>query len=83
MPLNFWRPRVRGLQELGKKAFSWTPTERFPSASTVGADLGERLLAQRFPPFADTVGVTGSNPVAPTTSNRRSGRIPGSGLLLS
>jgi hypothetical protein len=38
----------------------------FPSASTVRGDLGERLLAQRFPGFADTEEVTGSNPVAPT-----------------
>ena len=37
------------LQEVGKRAFPWTPTERFPSASTVSGDLGERLLAQRFP----------------------------------
>ena len=29
-----------------------------PSASTVGADLGERLLAQRFRGFADTEEVT-------------------------
>jgi hypothetical protein len=45
-----------------------TSRERFPSVSTVGGDLGERRLAQRFPVFADTEGVTGSNPVAPTTS---------------
>jgi hypothetical protein len=49
-----------------KIAFNWTSGERFPCASTVGGDLGERLLAQRFPVFADTEGVTGSNPVAPT-----------------
>ena len=36
------------------------------SASTVGCDLGERRLAQRFPGFADTEEVTGSIPVAPT-----------------
>jgi hypothetical protein len=34
-----------------KGAFPLTSTERFPSASTVGGDLGERLVAQRFPPF--------------------------------
>ena len=34
-----------------RRAFPWTPGERFPSASTVGGDLGERLLAQRFPGF--------------------------------
>ena len=34
---------------VAKRAFPWTPRERFPSGSTVGADLGERLLAQRFP----------------------------------
>ncbi len=28
--------------------------ERFPSRSTVGGDLGERRVAQRFPVFADT-----------------------------
>ena len=39
--------------------------ERFPSASMVGGDLRERRRAQR-PLFADTEGVTGSNPVAPT-----------------
>jgi hypothetical protein len=38
-------------QELGKRAFPWTSRERFPSGSTVAGDLGERLLAQRFPPF--------------------------------
>jgi hypothetical protein len=36
--------------------------------STVGGDLGERRVAQRFPVFADTEEVTGSNPVAPTNS---------------
>jgi hypothetical protein len=34
-----------------KRAFPWTSSERFPSPSTVGGDLGERLLAQRFPVF--------------------------------
>jgi hypothetical protein len=34
-----------------KRAFNWTSRERFPSTSTVGGDLGERLLAQRFPGF--------------------------------
>ena len=53
-------------EEVGKRAFPWTSTERFPCESTVGGDLGERLLAQRFPGFADTEEVTGSNPVAPT-----------------
>jgi hypothetical protein len=38
-------------QEVGKRAFPLTSRERFPSASTVGGDLGERLLAQRFPVF--------------------------------
>jgi len=32
-----------------KRAFNWTSGERFPSASTVERDLGERRLAQRFP----------------------------------
>jgi hypothetical protein len=45
-----------------------TSSERFPSGSTVGGDLRERLLAQRFPVFAVTEEVTGSNPVAPTNS---------------
>src|SRR5215207_3448468 len=54
-------------QEVGKRAFPCTSTERFPSGSTVGGDLGERRGAQRFPVFADTEEVTGSNPVAPTT----------------
>jgi hypothetical protein len=36
-------------QEVRKRAFPWTPRERFPSASTVSGDLGERRLAQRFP----------------------------------
>jgi hypothetical protein len=34
-----------------KRAFNWTRRERFPSASTVGGDLGERPVAQRFPVF--------------------------------
>jgi len=34
-----------------ERAFNWTSRERFPSASTVWRDLGERLLAQRFPGF--------------------------------
>jgi hypothetical protein len=33
------------------RAFNWTSRERFPSASTVGRNLGERLRAQRFPGF--------------------------------
>jgi hypothetical protein len=56
-----------GSVECRKRAFPLTSRERFPSASTVGPDLGERRVAQRFPVFADTEGVTGSNPVAPTT----------------
>jgi hypothetical protein len=47
--------------------------ERFPFASTVGADLGERRVAQRSLCFADTEGVTGSNPVAPTMKALTSG----------
>ena len=31
--------------------FNWTPRERFPMTSTVGPDLGERRVAQRFPGF--------------------------------
>ena len=38
-----------------------------PSASTSKLTWGERRVAQRFPGFADTEGVTGPNPVAPTT----------------
>jgi hypothetical protein len=38
-------------QAVGKRAFPLTSGARFPLASTVGGDLGERLLAQRFPPF--------------------------------
>ena len=38
-------------QEVGKRAFPWTSRERFPSAPTVGDDLGERRRAQRFPVF--------------------------------
>ena len=34
-----------------KRAFPLTSTERFPSASTVGVDLGKRRVAQRFPVF--------------------------------
>jgi len=49
-----------------KRAFNWTSTERFPGASAVEGDLGERRLAQRFRGFADTEEVTGSTPVAPT-----------------
>jgi hypothetical protein len=56
-----------------KRAFNWTSREHFPFASTVGGDLGKRLLAQRFPGFADTEGVTGSNPVAPTIDALTSG----------
>src|SRR4029450_10018548 len=54
-------------QDIAKRAFNWTPRERSPSASTVGGDLGERLLAQRFPVFADTGEDGGSTPPAPTT----------------
>jgi hypothetical protein len=64
-----------------KRPFNWTSRERFPSASTVGPELGERRLAQRFPGFADTEGVTGSNPVASTTvlaGQRRYQRLAGS-----
>ena len=53
--------------DLSKRAVNRTSRERFPSASTVGGDLGERRLVQRVPVFADTEEVTGSNPVAPTT----------------
>jgi hypothetical protein len=35
-------------QEVVKRAFPLTSTERFPSASTVGGHLGERRRAQRF-----------------------------------
>jgi hypothetical protein len=35
-------------QEVVKRAFYWTPRERFPSASTVRGDLGERLLVSRI-----------------------------------
>jgi hypothetical protein len=38
-----------GQPQVAKRAFPWTSGERFPFASTVGGDLGERLLAQRFP----------------------------------
>jgi hypothetical protein len=38
-------------QEVVKRAFNWTPRERFPSASTVRRDLRERRRAQRFPGF--------------------------------
>ena len=41
-----------GGEECRKRAFPWTSRDRFPSASTVGGDLGERLLAQRFPGVA-------------------------------
>src|SRR5215211_5117206 len=44
-----------------KRAFNWTSRERFPPTSTVRADLGERRRAQRFPGFADTEEVTGSD----------------------
>jgi hypothetical protein len=37
--------------EVGKRAFPWTPRERFPLASTVGGDQGEQRRAQRFPGF--------------------------------
>jgi hypothetical protein len=37
--------------ECRKRAFPWTSTERFPLASTIGRDLGERRVAQRFPGF--------------------------------
>jgi hypothetical protein len=66
-----WAPAVTNTctssVECRKRAFPLTSRERFPSASTVGPDLGERRVAQRFPVFADTEGVTGSNPVALTT----------------
>ena len=58
---------------MSKESAYWTPRERFPSASTVRRDLGERLLAQRFLGFADTEEVTGSNPVAPTSKTLTSG----------
>jgi hypothetical protein len=32
-----------------ERASTWTARDRFPSASTVGGDLGERRLAHRFP----------------------------------
>jgi len=36
-----WSERpVRAELELRKRAFLWTSTERFPSALTVGSDLG-------------------------------------------
>ena len=74
MPDERWRRsdacvQLRQSPERRKRAFNWTSRERFPWASTVGGDLGERLLAQRFPVFADTEEVTGSNPVAPTRHN--------------
>jgi hypothetical protein len=56
-----------------RRAFNRTSRKRFPCASTVRPDLGERRVAQRFPPFADTEGVTGSNPVAPTNRPLTSG----------
>jgi hypothetical protein len=36
-------------QAVGRRAFPWTSSERFPFGSTVGGDLGERRVAQRFP----------------------------------
>jgi hypothetical protein len=45
-----WRLATPLLGSLAyRSAFNWTSRERFPFASTVGGDLGERLLAQRFP----------------------------------
>jgi hypothetical protein len=58
-----------GRVEVSKRAFNWTSKERFPCVPTVGADLGERRVAQRFPVFADTEEITGSNPVAPIRHN--------------
>jgi hypothetical protein len=58
--------RAAGESTRRKRAFPWTPTERFPSASTVGGDLGERRRAQRFPGFADTEEDGDSTPPAPT-----------------
>jgi hypothetical protein len=53
--------------EGSRRAFPWTSRERFSCASTVGPDLGERRVAQRFPMFADTEEDGGSTPPAPTT----------------
>jgi len=64
-------------QKVGKRAFPLTARERFPFASTVGADLGKRRVAQRFPVFSDTEEVTGSNPVAPTNKTLTSGNAAG------
>jgi hypothetical protein len=54
---------------------------RLTSAPTVERDLQKRPSAQRFPGFADTEEVTGSNPVAPTPylswSERRRSPIGG------
>src|SRR6266487_3922852 len=47
-----------------KRAFNWTSRERFPSASTVGADLGEQHVAQRSRGFADTEEVISAASIA-------------------
>ena len=36
-------------ERCAKRAFNWTSRERFPFASTVGGDLRQRPVAQRFP----------------------------------
>jgi hypothetical protein len=36
------QPWYQAAAEIGKRAFNWTSSERFPSASTVGSDLRER-----------------------------------------
>jgi hypothetical protein len=57
----------------GRRALNWTSREHLTSPLTVGGDLGERRLAQRFPVVADTEEVTGSNPVTPTNELPTSG----------
>src|SRR5215211_4925370 len=42
-------PAAVGESRWRKRALNWASRERFPSASTVGPDLGERRLAQQFP----------------------------------
>ena len=60
-------------QEVEKRAFPWTPRERFPFASTSAATWENGFEHSGSLRFADTEEVTGSNPVAPTNKPLTSG----------
>jgi len=61
-----------GRVEVPKESVDWTSRERFPTASTVGPDLGKRRVAQRFPGLAvwEEVGKVGSSSMVVSSLTR-------------